>query len=164
MSDIFLKKIELSRTCRTNEHYFTLNCALIGAYKYDSYDSWQWLMVYESSYDDSGSGSFRFSFLFEGNLTRRHQEFWIWSLWAEAIFAYRNCQWRDLLIRQLFSNSYWFIPDNDSSKHFIYLFKGSFWIIVGFAQVTIRIESWRIKSRIFERRDFLFYQTRPVAD
>ena len=164
MSDVFLKKIELSRTCRTNEHYFTLNCALIGAYKYDSYDSWQWLMVYESSYDDSGSGSFRFSFLFEGNLTRRHQEFWIWSLWAEAIFAYRNCQWRDLLIRQLLSNSYWFIPDNDSSKHYIYLFKGSFWIIVGFAQVTIRIESWRIKSRIFERRDFLFYQTRPVAD
>lgn len=164
MSDVELKKIELSRTCRTNEHYFTLNCALIGAYKYDSYDSWQWLMVYESSYDDSGSGSFRFSFLFEGNLTRRHQEFWIWSLWAEAIFAYRNCQWRDLLIRQLLSNSYWFIPDNDSSKHYIYLFKGSFWIIVGFAQVTIRIESWRIKSRIFERRDFLFYQTRPVAD
>ena len=111
MSDVELKKIELSRTCRTNEHYFTLNCALIGAYKYDSYDSWQWLMVYESSYDDSGSGSFRFSFLFEGNLTRRHQEFWIWSLWAEAIFAYRNCQWRDLLIRQLLSNSYWFIPD-----------------------------------------------------
>ena len=95
---------------------------------------------------------------------KRHQEFWNWSLWAEAIFAYRNCQWRDLLIRQLLSNSYWFIPDNDSSKHYIYLFKGSFWIIVGFAQVTIRIESWRIKSRIFERRDFLFYQTRPVAD
>ena len=110
------------------------------------------------------AAAFVFLFLFEGNLTRRHQEFWIWSLWAEAIFAYRNCQWRDLLIRQLLSNSYWFIPDNDSSKHYIYLLKGSFWIIVGFAQVTIRIESWRIKSRIFERRDFLFYQTRPVAD
>ena len=132
---------------------------------FHSYDSFIWLMTMSNHRMILAAAAFVFLFfLFEGNLTRRHQEFWNWSLWAEAIFAYRNCQWRDLLIRQLLSNSYWFIPDNDSSKHYIYLFKGSFWIIVGFAQVTIRIESWRIKSRIFERRDFLFYQTRPVAD
>ena len=152
MSDVFLKKIELSRTYRTNEHYFTLNCALIGAYKYVSFI---WLI--HMTHDYMGNhrmilAAAAFVFLF----------FYLKGIWLEDIknsgievyelklfllieIVNEEIFWFVSFCRILIGSFWWY----DSLKHYIYLFKGSFWIIVGFAQVTIRIESWRIKSRIF---------------